>query len=205
MNFFNDQKKKNIVILVGHPDMAHETLSKNLALMYETSAKAAGHTVTRFNLYDMRFDPVLHEGYRSIQALEPDLVSIQNAIKACDHLVLIYPLWWSSMPGPLKGLFDRMWLPAFAFRMRKTKDGKPALGWQKLLKGKTSRVIVLSASHPFFVRVLFGDFTNEVGRAILGFAGFKVSFTKFGPSEKAPEWMRNQWRRKVARLGKRGE
>ena len=205
MNFFSEHKKKKIVLLLGHPDGVNETLSKNLALMYETSAKAAGHEVTRFNLFDMQFDPVLHQGYRAIQNLEPDLIKLQQAITACDHFVLIYPTWWSSMPGPLKGLFDRMWLPGFAYNMRKHKDGTHALGWKKRLKGKTARVITLSSTHPFFVQVLFGDYTNEIRRAILWFAGFKVRSTKFGPSEKAPEWLSNQWRRKVAHLGKMGE
>jgi putative NADPH-quinone reductase len=205
MNFFSEHRKKKIVLLLGHPDSVNETLSKNLALMYETSAKAAGHEVMRFNLFDLKFDPVLHQGYRAIQNLEPDLVALQQAITACDHFVIIYPTWWSSMPGPLKGLFDRMWLPGFAYNMRKHKDGTHALGWKKRLKGKTARVITLSASHPFFVQVLFGDYTNEIRRAILWFAGFSVRSTKLGPSEKAPEWLKNSWRRKVAHLGKMAE
>jgi putative NADPH-quinone reductase len=205
MSIFSEHKKKNIVLLLGHPDAKNDTLSKSLTLMYETAAKAAGHTVTRFNLYDMQFDPTLHEGYRTIQPLEPDLLKLQEAIKACDHFVLIYPVWWSSMPGPLKGLFDRMWLPSFAFRMRKHKDGTQAFGWKKLLKGKTARIIALSASHPFFVQVLYGDYTNEIRLSILWFAGFRVRSTKLGPSEKAPEWLKNSWRRKVALLGKLGK
>ena len=204
MSFFSEHKKKKIVILLGHPDKAHDTLSKNLTLMYEEAAKAAGHEVTRFNLYDLQFDPTLHEGYRTIQNLEPDLIKLQQAITACDHFVLIYPTWWSGMPAPLKGLFDRMWLPAFAFRMRKTKQGSPALGWYKLMKGKTARVVTLTGQHPFFVGLLFGDFTNEITRALLWFAGFRVSLNKFGPSEIAPEWLKNSWRRKVAHLGKLG-
>jgi NAD(P)H dehydrogenase (quinone) len=205
MNFFTDHTKKNIVLLLGHPDNVNETLSGNLALMYESAARAAGHMVTRFNLYDLKFDPVLHQGYRAIQALEPDLIALQQAIKACDHFVLIYPTWWSGLPAPLKGLFDRMWLPSFAFSMRKHKDGTVALGWKKLLKGKTARVITLSRSHPFVLWFMFGDYTNEISRALLGFAGFGVSLTRFGPSEKAPEWLRNQWRRKISHLGKMGE
>jgi putative NADPH-quinone reductase len=205
MNFFSEYKKKTIVLLLGHPDSVNDTLSKNLALIYETSAKAAGHTVVRFNLFDMHFDPILHQGYRAIQNLEPDLIQFQQAIKACDHFVLIYPTWWSAMPAPLKGLFDRVWLPSFAFSMRKHKDGTPALGWKKLLKGKTARVITLSRSHPWALQILFGDYTNEISRALLWFAGMRVRMTKWGPSEKAPEWLKNSWRRKVAHLGKMGE
>lgn len=205
MNFFTDHKKKKITILLGHPDAVHDTLSKNLALMYETAAKAAGHEVQRFNLYDLKFDPTLHEGYRTIQALEPDLLKLQEAIRWCDHFVIIYPTWWSSMPGPLKGLFDRIWLPTFAFNIRKTVQGSPSVGWRKRLKGKTARVITLSGSHPFAVQILFGDYTNEIRRAILWFAGFRVRSTKLGPSETAPEWLKNSWRRRVAHLGKMGE
>lgn len=205
MNFFTEHTKKKIVLLVGHPDAVHETLTKNLALMYETSARAAGHEVMRFNLWEMHFDPILHEGYRTIQALEPDLMKFQQAVNACDHFVLIYPTWWSSMPALLKGFFDRVWLPAFAYNMRKHKDGTPAMGWKKRLKGKTARVITLSRSHPLVLMLLFGDYTNEIKNAILWFAGFKVRLTKWGPSEKAPEWMLNQWRRRVAHLGKMGE
>ncbi len=201
---FTDHKKKKITILLGHPDAVHDTLSKNLALIYESAAKAAGHEVQRFNLYDLKFDPTLREGYRTIQALEPDLLKLQEAIRWCDHFVLIYPTWWSSMPAPLKGLFDRIWLPAFAFRMRKTKQGTPALGWYKLMKGKTARVITLSGQQPIFVWLFFGDYTNEIKRAILWFAGFKVRAIKLGPSEIAPEWLKNSWRRKVAHFGKLG-
>lgn len=205
MHFFSDHRKKKIFILLGHPDSSPETLTGQLALLYETAAKTAGHEVKRINIYDLKFDPVLHHGYRVIQDLEPDLKKVQEAIKWCDHFVILYPVWWSAMPALLKGLFDRMWLPSFAYNMRKTTQGTPALGWSKKLKGKTARVITVSGTHPFFIWLLFGDFTNEIKRAILWFAGFSVRMTRFGPSEIAPEWKKNEWRRKVARLGKLGE
>jgi putative NADPH-quinone reductase len=102
-------------------------------------------------------------------------------------------------------MFDRMWLPGFAFNMRKTKQGAPALGWKKRLKGKTARVFIISGTHPLFIWLMFGDYTNEIKRGILWFAGFKVRASLFGPSETAPEWKRNEWRRKIARLGELGE
>jgi len=204
MGFFSDHKPKKIVVLLGHPNTG-ATLSGELALIYETTAKKAGHEVRRFNVGEMKFDPILHQGYKVIQPLEPDLIALQEAIKWCEHLVIIYPLWWATMPALLKGMFDRMWLPGFAFNMRKHKNGTLALGWHKRLKGRTARIVVLSGNSPLFGHLLFGDFTNELRLVILWFAGFKTRATHFGPTDQAPEWLKNNWRRKVAWLAKRGE
>ncbi len=202
-NYFQEQRKKKITLLLGHPD-AGFTISGELATIYEAAAKRAGHEVRRFNLSAMTFDPILHKGYKEIQALEPDLVALQEGVKWCDHFVIIYPNWWCTMPALLKGLFDRMWLPGFCFNMRKHKDGTPALGWIKRMKGKTARVIVLSGSPPFFIWLFFGDYTNEIKRGILWFAGFSVTVTRLGPSDSAPEWKIEHWRKKVLELGRWG-
>ncbi len=204
MGFFSDHRPRKITLLLGHPN-AGQTLSGEMALIYETAAKKAGHEVKRFNLAEMKFDPILHQGYKAIQQLEPDLLTLQDAIKWCDHLVIIYPNWWQTMPALLKGMFDRIWLPGFCFNMRKNKQGKQTIGWIKRMKGKTSRVFVLSGTHPFFIWLMFGDYTNEIKKGILWFAGFKVKLTRFGPTDQAPEWKKNEWRRKVAWLAKRGD
>src|SRR3989344_5980911 len=204
MHFFTDHTKKKIVILLGHPDTS-QTLSGEMALLYEASAQAAGHEVRRFNLGEMRFDPILHKGYKVIQELEPDLGALQEAIRWCDHFVVIYPNWWCTMPALLKGLFDRMWLPGFAFNMRKTLQGTPAAGWHKKLKGKTARVIVLSGTHPLLIMLMFGDYTNEIKMGILWFSGLTTRIPRLGPTDHAPEWLKNNWRKKVLRLGTLGE
>ncbi len=204
MRFFSDHMPKKIVVLLGHPDTG-PTRTGNMALLYETAARKAGHEVKRFNLADMRFDPILHKGYKVIQECEPDIKAFQEAVTWCDHLVVLYPNWWCTMPALLKGLFDRAWLPGVAFRMRKDWFGRNIGGWHKLLKGKTARVINLSGTHPWAIWGFFGDYTNEIRRGILWFAGFKVRASLFGPSETAPEWKLNEWRRKVIRLGTLGE
>lgn len=164
--------KKKIFILLGHPD--EDSFNYTLASEYERGAEEAGHEVRRMNLGDMRFDPVLHHGYRTIQELEPDLKSFQENVNWCDHLFIIYPTWWSTMPALLKGIFDRTWLPGFAFHFT------GSYSWQKLQKGKTARVIVTSDNIPFAQWLLFGDTTNEIAKGILGFAGFKVRIKKIG-------------------------
>lgn len=204
MRFFKDHPHKKIVLLVGHPDTS-ATLSGELAMLYESAATKAGHEVRTLKLGEMQFDPILHKGYKIIQPLEPDLVKFQDAIRWCDHFVVIYPNWWCTMPALLKGLFDRAWTPGFAFHMEKLPNGKEKMGWHRLLKGRTARVIVLSGTQPFLIHLFFGDYTNEIGRGILWFAGFKTKITRWGPSEHAPEWKLNEWRRQVLRMGRLGE
>jgi NAD(P)H dehydrogenase (quinone) len=204
MSFFRDTQKKKITLLLGHPDTSG-TICGELALLYESAAKKAGHEVRRFNLGEMNFDPILHKGYKTVQPLEPDLIKFQTAVRWCDHFVIIYPNWWCTMPALLKGLFDRAWLPGFCFHMIKNEQGKQKMGWQKLLKGRTARVVVVSGNHPLLIHLFFGDYTNEIARGILWFAGLTTKVLRLGPADHAPEWKLNEWRRKMARLGKLGE
>ena len=171
-------QKKKIFILVGHPD--HDSLSANLATSYAYGAEEAGHEVRRTNLGDLAFDPILHKGYKEVQALEPDLLKLQEDIKWADHFVIVYPAWWSTMPALLKGMFDRMWLPKFAYQFHQEGLFKN-LFWKSLLKGRTARVFVLSDAPPLFTRFIFGDTTNEIRKGILWFSGFRVRVKKVGP------------------------
>jgi len=201
MRYFGTHKK--ILILLGHPDT--NSLTGALADAYERGAREAGHTVTRVNIEDLRFDPILHHGYKTIQLIEPDLLKLQDVIKKSDHLVVLYPNWWCTMPALLKGLFDRMWLPGFAFRFPKDKNGHPKVFPQKLLKGKTARVIVCAGTYPLIIWLWFGDYTNEISRGVLQFAGIHNRVTVFGPTETAPAWKRDHWIKKVYRLGTYGK
>lgn len=187
-----------IFILMGNPDK-DGTLSNEVADLYVKEAEAVGHEVRRANLGDLAFDPILHKGYKVIQQLEPDLLKVQEDMKWADHFVLIYPLWWAGMPALLKGLWDRIFIPGFAFHF-----WKHGMGWDRLLKGKTARVIILSKNWPILERVLFGDFKNEVGKALLGFAGYKVRITEFGDSETPSVNRKNKLIKKITSLARKG-
>jgi len=171
--FFFKQKPRKVFILLGHPD--NDSFNFTLADEYERGALEAGHEVRRMNIGDMKFDPVLHSGYRLIQELEPDLIFFQENVNWCDHFVVFYPSWWSSMPAVLKGLFDRAWLPGFAYKF--TSD----FAWQRLFKGKTAAMFVTSDTLPLAQRLIFGDTTNELKNGILWFSGFSpVKVRKIG-------------------------
>ncbi|MBM2818311.1 MAG: Flavodoxin-like protein [Parcubacteria group bacterium] len=191
-------EKKKIFILLGHPDK--ETKSCYFADSYEKGARETGYEVKRVNIGDLKFDPILHKGYKEIQALEPDLLIVQEHIKWADHFVIFYPSWWSTMPSLLKGMFDRMWLPGFAFNFNKN-----GFGWIKRLKGRSALVVVSSDSHPLVARIIMGDSTNEIKRGVLKFAGFyPVNILKVGPLKNISQEKKEKWAKKLFELGKRG-
>lgn len=132
---------RSILILLGHPD--RDSLCGALAQRYATAAENAGHQVRLIALGDLQFDPVLRHGYRQIQPLEADLQDAAEAIEACDHLVLVYPTWWGAMPALLKGFFDRVLLPGYAFRYR-----RDSVWWDRLLAGRSARVITTLDTRP---------------------------------------------------------
>ncbi|MDO8742472.1 MAG: NAD(P)H-dependent oxidoreductase [bacterium] len=188
---------KKVFILLGHPDK--DSFNCTLANEYQKGAEEAGHEVRRMNVSDMQFDPVLHHGYRLIQELEPDLLSFQENMRWCEHFVVLYPSWWSTMPALLKGLFDRVWLPGFAYQFTSE------FSWKKLLKGRSATMFVTSDTIPLIQRLMFGDTTNELKKGILWFAGFgpicvrKIGYLKhFGSTGR-----RERIKRKVYNLGRR--
>lgn len=188
---------KKILVLLGHPDAESETFSSTVADTYQAAAEDAGHEVARVNLGELQFDPILHKGYKEIQELEPDLLQLQDTVRWADHIVIIYPNWWCTMPAILKGLFDRFWLPGFAFNF--DKETKKII---KRLAGKTARVIIISGTHsPFKTWWYFGDYTNEIQYGILEFAGIKTRVSSYGPCEKVDEKCSAKWLEEISGMG----
>lgn len=187
---------KKILVLLGNSDT--ETYSGAMADHYQAGAEDAGHEVQRVNIGQMQFDPILHRGYKEIQPLEPDLLDLQEKFRWADHVVIVYPNWWCTMPAILKGLFDRFWIPGFAFNFNKeTKQ------LEQHLKGKTGRVIVIAGTHsPFKTWWKFGDYTNEIQHGILGFAGINTAVSAFGPCNKVTDEHKAKWLKQVEKLGR---
>ncbi len=84
-----------------------------------TALRASDHTVDVLDLHREDFDPVLHEAelavYKTGKYLDPKVGDYQRRIYQSDHLVYIFPVWWEVMPALLKGFFDKVFLPEWAF------------------------------------------------------------------------------------------
>lgn len=105
---------KKILIINGHPDK--ESFNFALSESYKKGAEKSNATIELINIRELDFNPNLEFGYRKKSELEPDLLDAQAKLKWADHVVWIYPVWWSSVPAIMKGFIDRILLPGFAFK-----------------------------------------------------------------------------------------
>lgn len=190
---------KRILIILGHPDK--NSFCGEISSRYQTAAQSAGHHCKLLRLGDLQFNPILQHGYQKRTELEPDLVMAIDEIKNADHLVFVYPTWWGNLPALLKGFIDRTFLPGITFRYREN-----SLLWDKLLTGKTARLITTMDSPAFYYKlVYFSPGQRSMRKATLNFCGVrKVKGTIFGPIKSSSTSKRNKWLLAIEKLGKKG-
>jgi NAD(P)H dehydrogenase (quinone) len=193
--------EKNILIILGHPDSG--SFCGAIAKAYETGATKAGYSIKRLELGKLSFDPVLHKGYAEIQPLEPDLLDARESIIRADHLVFIYPVWWGGPPALMKGFFDRLFLPGFAYKFKTP----TSISWERLLEKRSSRLLVTMDTPPWYFRLIYRmPGHNQMKRTILEFCGIHpVHISEFGPVKTSSPEQRKKWLEKVAELGRKGK
>ncbi|HZG17913.1 MAG TPA: NAD(P)H-dependent oxidoreductase [Candidatus Bathyarchaeia archaeon] len=188
----------NILVIIGHPDP--ESYCSALSRAYIEGAAGRHVQIRTIDLSQISFDPNLKYGYRKRTELEEELIEAQESIRWADHLVIVYPTWWGTMPAILKGFFDRVLLPGFAYQYRKDSSF-----WDKLLAGKSARLIVTMDTPAWYNRLIYWHAGHLVmKRNILGFCGIKpVRVTEIGPVNSSSEKQRHKWLEKVKQLGAR--
>jgi putative NADPH-quinone reductase len=179
---------KRILVILGHP--ASNSFCGALAERYAQSAVRAGHEVRQLFLGAMDFDPVLREGYQQVQPLEADLRRAQADIVWAEHLTLVYPIWWGGVPALLKGFFDRVFLPGFAFKYR---EGKAFP--DKLLHGRSAHLLVTMDTPPWYYRWVYRmPGLHQVRKTTLAFCGIEPQRTlTFGPILGSSADQRETW------------
>ena len=183
---------KNTLIILAHP--AATSFSGALADAYLASALGSGHNARLIRLGEMDFDPVLRHGYKQRQELEPCLLEIHEAISAAQHLVFVYPIWWGGMPALLKGMFDRVFLPGYAFSYRQGSQF-----WDRLLSGRSAHALVCMDTPPWYFRLVYRmPGHHQMKRTILEFCGIKpVKISSFGPIRFSTAQQRERWLEQV--------
>ncbi len=188
---------KNILIIQGHTD--NSSLVHSLAMAYRDSYEEKGYTISLIDLADIGFDPVLKKGYKEIQPLEDSLVNAQALIKEADHIGIFYPTWWGTMPAKLKGFFDRVFLPGFAFEFNN--DSKFP---KKLLDGKTCTIVTTLDTPVWYYKYIQRNLgIRTLKNLILGFCGIKTKKTVYvGPVKDLNKKDVEKWLDKIKSIDK---
>ena len=188
---------KKILIINGHPKK--DSFCNALCDTYKSGAQNSGNEVVQLNLYDLEFDPNLKFGYSRQNKIETDLVLAQEKITWAEHIVIVHPVWWGSVPAVLKGFFDKALLPGFAFKYREN-----SVLWDKLLIGKTGRIIYTIDTPVWIYKYFYGEpSVKQVKKRVLGFCGIEpVQVTGIGPIRKSQVEFREKWIGKIEQLGK---
>jgi len=110
------------LLVVAHP--RSDSLTAVAANRFAAAIKHNGHEVEFADLVAEKFVPVLREDD------EPDWdnpskeysLAVRNEMRRIernDATVMIFPIWWWSMPAVLKGWIDRVWNHGWAYGARK--------------------------------------------------------------------------------------
>lgn len=193
---------RRIAIIQGHPDSSTRHFCHALADEYAKGAEDGGHDVMRLEVASLEFQ-LLRTKEEFEKGRPPEAITrAQEAVAWADHLVIIYPLWLGSMPALLKGFFEQLLRPGFAFEYQKS--GGMA---KKLLTGKSARIVVTMGMPAFVYRwIFFAHSLKSLTRNTLWFCGIgPVKSTIIGSIEGLTERQRDDWLDEMRGLGDVGK
>ena len=190
---------KKILVINGHPN--RESYNTALKNAYIKGARESGFLVEEIQIGDLKFDPNLFQGTTRRFDLEPDLEESWQKILRAEHLVWIHPLWWGGIPAIMKGFIDRIFLAGRAFAYRPN-----SIWWDKLLKGRTGRIICTSDQPYLYYWLVNGKpAIHQLKKMTLEFCGITpLGVTFISPTKRSNDEYRKKWISKIEVLGKKG-
>lgn len=162
------------LIVVSHPEpgsLTHSVaaqvgeglLDADAGSSFEIADLAAEGFDPRFSAADL----AVHRGQASPPA---DVLAEQRRIERAEALVLVYPVYWWSMPGQLKGWIDRVFSNGWAFE---DSPGKPMA--KKLGHLQVHLVAIAGGDARLFARHgYFGAMKTQIDHGIFDFCGALV-------------------------------
>lgn len=171
------------LIVVGHHDP--QSLTHALARQIAAGLANAGHGSEIADLASEGFDPRFgladHAVHRRLAAPPADVLREQGRIERADALVLVYPIYWWSLPALLKGWVERVFSNGWAF------DYEGGITVKKLRGMKVHLVAVAGADSGTFERHGYGKAMHvQIEHGIFDYCGAEVlSSTLLDDSEGA--------------------
>ena len=126
---FNEIMKT--LIVYSHP---YEGSFCNAVMnVVKAGLKKGGHACKVINLDKDNFDPVMkakdlkafaelgHGISEALEDLDPAVLRYKKKLEWAERLVMIFPVWWMTVPAIMKGFVDKVIFPGVAYEME---DGR---------------------------------------------------------------------------------
>lgn len=144
------------LVVYCHPNP--ESFSGALYQATLESLKARGDELRGFDLYADDFQPILTREERIAYLTNPGLIETRvqahtDALKWCEHLVFVFPIWFYGPPAMLKGWLERVWLPGVAFLPPPGKGAVAVPG----LRHITHLTVITHGGSPWWWLKVIGD------------------------------------------------
>ena len=95
----------------------------------QSGLETGSHTFKLINLEADKFDPVMHEkdlkafvqggrnDLKGIGDIDPLVLNYVEKMRWAERIVMIFPIWWMTMPAMTKGFIDKVIFPGMVYRM----------------------------------------------------------------------------------------
>lgn len=160
------------LIVVAHPEPG--SLSHGIARQLGEGLAGQGHSFELADLVAEGFDPRFTAADLAVhrrQAPPPaDVAAEQARIDRADALVLVYPVYWWSMPGLLKGWIDRVFTNGWAL------DYSPDAPLVKRLRHLRVHLLAIAGAdaRTYARHGYFGAMKTQIDHGIFDYCGARV-------------------------------
>lgn len=134
----------HILIVTAHPDPAsftHATVARFVAGI--ETVPGTSHEVVDLIAegFDPRFTSADDDAFDGRTSVGAEVVTQQQRLDRADVLVLLFPVYWWSMPAVMKGWIDRVFVSGWAF------VEEPDEGMTRLLGRLKGRVVAIGGTN----------------------------------------------------------
>jgi NAD(P)H dehydrogenase (quinone) len=163
------------LIVTAHPDttsLTHHAARRLQTLLVPEESVIAPLAQEGF---DPRFTAGDRQDYLIRGQSDPAVAAEQQRIERFSHLVLIFPVYWWSMPALLKGWIDRVFIAGWAFDY----DDEDRV--VSKLQHLTMHLLPISgtAAHSFARHGYAQSFSTQIEHGIIDFCGIQRGATAF--------------------------
>lgn len=173
----------HILIVTAHPDRNSYTRAVVSSLAAGIQS-VPGVTHDILDLVDAEFDPRFSSSdndlFHGQGQVSDDVRAEQRRIDRADVIVLVFPVYWWSMPAIMKGWIDRVFISGWAF----TED--PDKGITRLLGRLKGQVIAIGGADQgtYERRGYLDAMRAQIVQGIFGYCGMEtLGFNLFLPSD----------------------